>query len=183
MIPAGDTEATFTVQTSDDDLVELNETVFVAFSADADGRSVTRTGVSSAASIVDTDSADLMIANASATEGESLRFTVSLSKASDSGTTIQYSTQNGTATTADNDFKPAFNRTLTIPAGELTGTVWITTRGDIDVEPDETLKLNYSIRSSGRAIFTPNAYATGTIVNDDDGSGGSGGWRKKKKRK
>lgn len=124
-------------------------------------------------SYVQTDSATVIvrpyiaIASASTAEGvagtKSLDFIVSLDSVYDLPVTVSYATTDGTATTTDGDYV-ATSGTLTIPAGQTSGTISVTINGDTKYEADETFTLTLS-NPSNAAIQT--ATATGTINNDD----------------
>lgn len=116
----------------------------------------------------------LSIANASVSEGNNditnLIFTVTLSTASSSTVTIKYSTADGTASgsgscSVGTDYIKATNNTLSIPAGQLTGTFTIQICGDTTIEPDETFTVTLS--SPTNATLGSPSTATGTIINDD----------------
>jgi hypothetical protein len=68
-------------------------------------------------------------------------FTVTLSAASSQPVSVAYATANGTAT-AGSDYQAA--GTLTIPAGQRTGTVIVLVNGDRLAEPTETFAVNHS---------------------------------------
>ena len=114
---------------------------------------------------VDGPSADpaLSVADASATEGEAVEFTVSLSTASSSQVTVAYATADGTATEGD-DFTAA-SGTLTFDANETEKTVSVATVDDDDDEENETFTLTLS---SPTNATLGDATATGTIVDDDE---------------
>lgn len=94
-------------------------------------------------------------------------FTVSLSKASSETITVNYTTVDGTATIADNDYALA-NGTLTFAPGELSKTINVTVFGDSKLESTETFSVNLS-NVSGNAILVK-GFGTG-IIADDDGNG------------
>ena len=105
----------------------------------------------------------LSAADASATEGDAVQFTVSLSKESSRQVTVQYATSGGTATSGT-DFTAASD-TLTFAANETSKTVSISTTDDSDDEDDETFTLTLS--SPTNATLADEA-ATGTIIDDDE---------------
>jgi chitinase len=88
---------------------------------------------------------------------------VSLSAASTSPVTVNYATQNGSAT-AGSDYQ-AQSGTLSFAAGETTKTVRIAIYGDSTIEPDEWFQLVLSDPSGNAVISDP--LGIGTIVNDD----------------
>ncbi len=104
----------------------------------------------------------LAVADASATEGEAVTFTVSLSEASGQQVTIDYTTASGTAESGT-DFTAA-SGTLTFAAGDSSSTVSVATADDSVDEEDETFTLTLS-NASGATLGT--ATATGTIVDND----------------
>src|SRR3989442_8927693 len=93
----------------------------------------------------------------------SLAFTVRLSAAAVQAVTVDYSTSDGSATVADNDYAPG-NGTLTIPAGDSSGTITITVNGDTKFEPDETFGINLS--NAVNAVMA-DSQGIATIMNDD----------------
>lgn len=95
-----------------------------------------------------------------------LSFTVSLSAAAAAPVTVQYTTANGTAT-AGSDYT-ATTGTLTIPAGQTSGTISVPVLGDTIAESNDTVLLNLS--SSANALLKDNQ-GIGTILNDDAGPG------------
>ena len=108
----------------------------------------------------------------SVTEGGNLDFTVSMSDAVSVHTVITYSTADGSDTTADNDYLAQINQTLTIPAGQTTGTITVVTTQDNDFEPDETLDLNLTA-----VLVNDNTVASGPIFWTNWGSWGTATFR------
>jgi chitinase len=162
--PANSTSQTVTVALRGDTDAEANEGFSVllfrpsnnAYLADSQGLGL----------IVNDDSPTLSIADAAGSEGDSgsqpLTFTVTLSAPSANTVTVNYATQDLTAT-AGSDYVTT-SGTLSFAPGVTTQTFEVTLRGDTALEPDETLAVRLS---------RPN-YATladdlgvGTIVNDD----------------
>jgi methyl coenzyme M reductase subunit C len=108
----------------------------------------------------------LSINDVSLTEGNAgttnFTFTVSLSQASGQPVLVQYATADGTAT-AGSDYT-ATSGTLTIPAGQTSGTIVVSVNGDTDVEPNETFFVNLS-NPSGATIA--DNQGQGTILSDE----------------
>ncbi len=90
-------------------------------------------------------------------------FTISLSSTHSSDITVNYSTTDNTATTADNDYTNT-SGTATITAGQLSTTVSIPVINDTHYEQNETFYLNISNASYGTIS---DAQGVGTITNDD----------------
>ena len=106
------------------------------------------------------------IAPARVTEGDDgtsvMRFTVSLYPAPEVNVTVDFTTEDGTAT-AGGDYEFA-SGTLTIPAGEVFASIEVPILGDRDQESNETFLLTLN-NSSGPAIAIPEAVCT--IVDND----------------
>jgi len=157
---SGNQSKTFTVQTTQDSIYELDETFTVTVSNLSGGTSSkTATGT-----ILNDDTAPTFsIASSSATEGNSISFTVTRSGLSEVTQAVTYSTANGTAISGT-DFTAA-SGTLTFDKNSgNTNTFTVNTTGDLTYENDETLTANISW---GSGPSSGSASATGTITNDD----------------
>ncbi len=112
---------------------------------------------------------NLSLADASITEGDSgsttAFFDVTLSTTSTQTVTVTYTTADGTATGADNDYVPA-SGLLTFPPGTLTQTIAVTVNGDFQSEADETFFVNLSSPINSSLV---DGQAVGTILNDESG--------------
>ncbi|NBV21196.1 MAG: hypothetical protein EBS05_04645, partial [Proteobacteria bacterium] len=115
--------------------------------------------------------ANVSINDVSITEGDAgtktLTFTVTRSTSA-GAFTVDYTTTNGTATTANSDYV-ATNGTLTFTAGgSLTQIIGVTINGDTTPEADETFFVNLTnvVNSLGTVTLTM-SQGTGTILNDD----------------
>ena len=162
---AGETRKTISVRTTDDTRDENNETFYVNLS-NASGATISdgrATGT-----IIDNDGArarpSLSIADASATEGQSLTFAVTLSAAAASAVTVQYRTANGTAISSD--YRSA-SGTLRFAAGDTRKTISVRTTDDRVNENNETITVSLS-NASGATIS--DGRATGTIIDNDGAS-------------
>lgn len=165
----GETSKTINVPVLGDSVVEDDETFGLSFS---DPTNATLGVTSVTGTIVNDDTAQapqqpsLAIGSTTVTEGNSgtvsLVFQVTLSAASTSPVTVNYSSANGTAT-AGTDYE-ATSGTLTFAPGETNQTVSVPVNGDTAVEENETLSLTLS-SALGAMIAT--ATGTGTILNDD----------------
>ncbi len=135
----------------------------------ADGAICTRdkrplsNSLSATVAAVDESVPVVSVADAFASEGDTVAFTVSLSKASDQQVTVAYATSDGTATAGD-DFTAA-SGTLAFAANETSKTVGVATAADSDAEENETFTLTLS--SPANAALG-DAAATGTISDDAD---------------
>jgi len=92
---------------------------------------------------------------------------VTLSAAYDQAVTVNYATQNGSAT-AGSDYV-AKSGTLTFNPGQLTQTFTVTINGDKQKESDEYFNVVLSGASSNALIW--DGYGLGTILSDDPGNG------------
>ena len=163
-ILAGSTSTTVDVPVLDDTVHEGDETFSLDLSNPVNGQG----SPSGTATISDDDGApDVSISDASVVEGNSgtadLTFDVTLSNASSSDVSVDYATSDSTATVGS-DYTAA-SGTLTIPAGDTSGTITVHAKGDTTYEPDETLTVTLSGLVGGGSIT--NDTATGTIRNDD----------------
>ena len=160
---AGDSSKTFTVATAEETASEPDETFTVTLSS-ASGATLpadaTATGT-----ITDDDQAPLSIADASAHEGDSATFTVTLNPAAADEVTVDYATSVAASDTAAQSDFTAKNGTLTFAAGDTTETFTVATLEDSVDEVDETFTVTLS-NASG-ATLPADATATGTITDDD----------------
>jgi uncharacterized repeat protein (TIGR01451 family) len=114
----------------------------------------------------------LTINDVSLNEGDAgtttFTFTVSLSgPAPTGGVTFNIATQDGTATTANNDYVARSLTGQTIASGQSTYTFDVTVNGDPAIEPTETFLVNVT-NVSGASIG--DGEGIGTIINDDSPS-------------
>ena len=159
----GDTEQTILVWTHEDDVDDPDET-FTAELSNPIG--ATLEDGSGTGTIVEYDESvplpKLSIVDTTAVEGETARFTVRLSPASEQTVTVSYRTASGTAV-AGRDFDTAFG-TLTFAPGNTRQSIAVPTREDDLDEPNETftVRLNNAIGAT-----LEDASAMGTIIDDD----------------
>jgi hypothetical protein len=108
----------------------------------------------------------LRINDVTVTEGNTgtalVTFTVTLSAASTQTVSFAYATGYGTAT-AGSDYQAA-SGTLTIPAGQTTGTITVPVNGDRLGEPDETFFVNLT---SATNASIADGQGLGTILDDE----------------
>ena len=162
----GQDEKTVTVQTVDDVLDEDAET----FTLEAGELINVRAGdIEATGTITDNDpTPTVTVADAEATEGDKVAFTVTLSAVSGRDVEVGYATSVETGDTAvsGTDFTTATG-TLTILAADstATGTVEVQTTDDTDIEGDETFTVTLSNPSNATIS---DATAKGTINDDDD---------------
>ena len=170
-IPSGAETATLAIQTNDDDVLEGAETLVVTLTNATAGQSaVGGTPASALTTIEDNeDPVEVSVADPPTTvaEGRSATFTVTLSGKVSKDVIVQYATAPATATSAD---FTAASGTLTIAAGQTTGTITVETEADQTAEvADETFTLTLSEDPSqplpnGVEIDTGAARATATIT-------------------
>ena len=161
LLGPGATSGTIQVTTTDDPLEEEDETFTVTLTGAT--HAVLGASTSARGTILDNDSPPTVsVSNASATEGSSVSFTVSLSAESGKPVTVDYATASGTATSGT-DFTVA-SGTLTFTAGTDSQTVSVSTTDDSTDEGNETFTLTLS--GPTNATLADDT-ATGTI-NDND---------------
>ena len=168
---AGETQ-TFTITPTADTKLEANETLTVSQSnlsattlavVITDGATVT---------INNDDTASITIADVSANEDDgNITVTATLDNAVQAGFTVDVSTADGTATTADSDYIAVTNETLTFTgsAGE-TQTFTITPTVDTKLEANETLIITQTNLLATTLAVVITDEATVTITNDDNAS-------------
>ena len=167
---AGETK-TFTVTTTEDSVEEPDETFTVSLAVSGTTAKVTATDTATG-TILDDDAPALTIGDASAgsadvsaSEGDSMTFTVRLDKAVSGGFTVTPSFTDVTATEGTDYTENTAALTFAGTAGE-TKTFTVTTTEDTDAEPDETFTVSLAV-SGTTAKVTATDTATGTILDDD----------------
>ncbi|MCY4027364.1 MAG: hypothetical protein OXH75_13770 [Acidobacteria bacterium] len=151
---------TFTVATTEDQVVEDDETFTVNLAVSVTSETVTATGT------ILNDEAVLTIDDESANEGDQIRFTVTLEGAVDKGLTVTPSFTDGTATKGTDYTQDTAGITFAGTVGE-TQTVTVATREDQVVEGGETFTVKLAASGTSVAV-TATDTATGTIRDDDD---------------
>ncbi len=191
-IPAGQTSTTFDLSTIDDALAEGSETItisvgeitgggFEAIAADPDKGSVTTlvtddVGGPGGGTPGAEDTCLVSItgpASGSVTEGETAKFTVSLSQPAATDVTIKL-TYSGTATDGP-DYTAVTS--VTIPAGQTSTTFDLSTIDDALAEGSETITISVGEITGGgfEAIAAdPAKGSVTTLVTDDVGGPGGG---------
>ena len=160
-IPAGSTTGTISVPIINDTLSESSETFTVNLTSPVNATIAKSQGTGT---IVDNDNAPtLSINDMSQSEGISpMSFTVTLSNASASAVSVNFSTSNGSAV-APGDYTSTSN-ILTIPAGSTTGTISVPIINDTLDENDESFTVN--LTSPVNATIA-DAQGIGTIIDND----------------
>ena len=164
----------FTVTPVDDDLDEANETI------DVTGTLTDITITAATVTFTDTDDpVSFSIADAEATEGGKVEFTVSRAGAGDNVASVKVTTATDSgdgvnAADADDYTAIATAQTLNFAKGVASQTVEVQTTQDDLFEPDETFLVNLSAPAlgdgdpgTGVSIADGKDTATGTIKNDD----------------
>ena len=161
----GETQ-TFTVRTIEDTAVEADETFTVNLAVSGTTASVIATDTATGTINDDDGSAAVTIADASADEGDSISFTVTLDKAVPDGLTVTPDFTDGTATEGSDYTANTAALTFAGAAGE-TQTFAVRTIEDTAVEADETFTVGLSVSGASANVIAAGT-ATGTINDDDD---------------
>ena len=174
-IPAGDTSGAIVIKVKGDTLDETNETIIVTLNALTHATVSSTQGAGTASGTIndDDDAPSVSIANAAAVnEGNdpkitaNMSFTVSVSAASAKKITVPY-TLTGTAT-GGSDYETPLTTSLSIPAGDTSGTIVIKVKGDVLDEPNETIIVTLDAPTHATVSTTDGAgTGTGTITDDD----------------
>jgi serralysin len=165
----GETSKTVTVVVNGDTTVESDETFNVNLSncipncEMVDGQGV--------GTILNDDAEpglpDVSISDVSSAEGDSgttdFNFTLTRSGDTSGASSIDFTTSDGSATTADSDYA-SNSGTVDFAANETSKTVTVVVNGDTTVEPNETFNVDLS-NCVGCTIS--DSQGVGTIVNDD----------------
>jgi hypothetical protein len=163
-IPAGQVAAVFPVTVNGDTVVESNETFAVNLANVVGARAAPSQALGR---IVNDDLAQLSIADASVAEGQSgettLSFVVSLNHAMPSPVFFDIATGGGSAT-AGTDYVARSQAGRFLDAGRTRLVFEVAVKGDVSVEPDETLQVTIA-NVNGAALG--DGQAIGTIANDD----------------
>ena len=150
------------MQTREDTTDEPNETFTVTLSVPS---GATLGDADAVGTIFDDDATALppvlLISDASAFEGEVLRFQVTLSRSSDTPVTVRYETAGGTALEGT-DYDAA-SGTLTFGPGTMERTLEVQTRDDATDEPNET----FTVTLSDERCDAGGCGRGGTIFDDD----------------
>jgi large repetitive protein len=161
---AGETSRRIDITVSGDFFDEGNETITVTLTAPFNAD--LGTDVATATITNDDAGPKLSLPDASVVEGNSgttaLTFTVNMTPASPIDVTVHFATSDGSAA-AGSDYVAA-SGTLTIQAGQTTGSITVDVTGDTSYESDETLGLLLSSPVGAKIV---SGLATGTITNDD----------------
>ncbi len=156
---------TFTVATTEDAHVEPDETFTVSLTVSDTSASVTASDTATGTITNDDGSAAVTIADASASEGDSISFTVTLDKSVPGGLTVTPSFSDGTATEGTDYTENTTGLTFSGTANE-TQTFTVATTEDKALEADETFTVSLSVSDTAASV-TATDTATGTITNDD----------------
>ena len=174
---AGTTSQTVEVQTTQDDLFEPDETFKAVLRAPALAENDPGTGASiesgkgTAIGTIKNDDTQpsFAVADASASEGDAITFTVTRSGAMDNVVSVKWNTRSDSGAEANaafpSDYTPVTTaRTLTFAKGVSSQTFTVATTEDVLDEDDETFLVELT-GAVGATIAT--AQATGTITDDD----------------
>ncbi len=159
-------QQTFTMATIEDTDVEVNETFTVSLRASGTSETITASDTATGTIIDDDGATAVTVADASAGEGDSLTFTVTLNKAVAGGFTVTPSFTDVTAAKGTDYTENTAALSFAGTAGEQQ-TFTVATTEDADVEADETFTVSLAVSAPTETI-TASDTATGTIINDDD---------------
>ncbi|NVK82760.1 MAG: T9SS type A sorting domain-containing protein, partial [Cytophagia bacterium] len=165
---AGETQ-TFTLNPTSDTNLEVNETLTVSMNNLAATSLAVNIADGATITINNDDKAAVTIADVSGNEDDgSITVTATLNNAVAGGFTVDVSTADGTATTADGDYTAVASETLTFvgTAGE-TQTFVISPTSDSNIENNETLTVSMSNLGGTSLSVDITDEATVTINNDD----------------
>ena len=168
-IDAGAKTGTISIPTVDDGVLDHGETLTVTLSSAATMAGTATVDATAATTVIaDPGMVTVSVAAGSAAEGEAVEFTVTLSGAVGSDVALGWSTADGTATTAGEDYTAVASGTVTVTAGTTSATFAVTTLADLLAEGNEMFTVTLvasGVLPAGVSLGT--ATATGTIADDD----------------
>ncbi len=164
-ILAGQKEITISVPTTEDTLQEEDETFRLSVASVNSGTvgDISNTGI---ATILDNDGSgppDITLEDATVFEGDDVIFSVFLSNPYEEAITINFQLQNETASNSDYN---ASSVSVTVPAGQTTATLSVSTYDDTIFEGDETFVVRIANISQGQASNISDT-ARATIIDND----------------
>lgn len=164
-VPSGVSSVTVTITPIDDATLEGAETVILTLTNPGGGYSIGTPSASISISDDETpNTVSVAAGTASAEPSTNGTFTLNLSAPAPSGgVTVTYSFS-GSATQGT-DFTDALGGTITIPQGQSTGTITLTTINDQSQENDEIITITLNTVNASYVIAT----ATANINHTDDG--------------
>lgn len=162
----GELAKTIDITIIGDNITEKNEQFLVGLLATLNQNYRLALKNTARGTIIDDDEGTLTINDVSKTEGNSgttsYVFTVKLSTPNSEVVTVDFATENGTATSAS-DYTST-SGTLTFQPGETSKSITVSVGGDLDIENNETFAVRLS--NAERATISDNL-GLGTIVNND----------------
>ncbi|MYC82380.1 MAG: hypothetical protein F4X19_09855, partial [Acidobacteria bacterium] len=161
---AGETQS-FTVATTEDTDVEADETFTVSLAVSGTTAKVTATDTATGTITDHNGGAAVTIADARASEGDEITFTVTLNQAVQGGLTVTPGFTDRTATSGTDYTENTAALTFIGTAGE-TQSFTVATIEDGVVEAHETFTVSLAVLGT-TATVTATDTATGTITNDD----------------
>ena len=162
-ITAGATSTTLSIRTTSDSVLDRGETLIVTLTGARTAGTVTVDSTVAKTTITDSGTAMVSVADARATEGDDVEFTVTLSMAAGSDTVLGWTTDPATS----DDYTAVTAGTLTISAGDTTGTLTVSTAEDLLAEADETFTVTITGTTLPSGVTLGTATAAGTIEDDD----------------
>ncbi|HEX6025612.1 MAG TPA: Calx-beta domain-containing protein [Solirubrobacter sp.] len=165
-VPAGQTQVTASVPTTEDAANEPTETFTATISAATNA--VLGAKTVAFGTIFDDDPLPPPTVSvgtpAAVDEGAPLRFPVTISRVHNVNATVRLSTSDGTAV-APGDYTARIQQDITIPAGQTQAFFEVQTVDDVLVEGDETVRVD--IRGGTNVSLGSPSSATGTIRSTD----------------
>jgi CSLREA domain-containing protein len=160
-------DKSFLIPVKGDTKYEADETVNITLSNPTDTATISGTNPTTLTITNDDAAPSFSIDDVQHFEGDSgttaFVFTVTKSGDTELSSSVDFQTQNGSATTIGLDYQ-ANSGPLSFAANETTKQITVLVNGDTTVEPDETFKVHLS-NAFGATIA--DADGTGTIQNDD----------------
>ena len=162
----GQTTQNFPVTLVGDNVYEGDEDFTVTLSAPSAGAKLAATPTAKGTILEDEDRPTLTVADAQANEGGVVEFTITLSAPIDHDVLLRYGTGDLTAKEPGDYTKVLESTGVTLPAGQTTKKVSVTTKQDTLDEYDELFAFVVQM-IDGNFVTNPPVTANGKIVDDD----------------
>ncbi|MFK0735031.1 MAG: Calx-beta domain-containing protein, partial [Gloeotrichia echinulata HAB0833] len=147
---SAETQKTFTVQTTQDAVLESDETFSVSLSNPTNGAIIDSTKGTAKGTITNDDPAPIFaIASSSAVEGNAIAFTITRTGDAQADQTVTVSTAINTGDTASNTDFTTKTEAITFKSGETQKTFTVQTTQDALLESDETFSVSLSNPTNG----------------------------------
>jgi hypothetical protein len=178
-VPAGVSDFSISVATSDDSSIEISETLVLAIDGVSSVGTILDNDAIAVSSVSVADAAGSSASDSTVTEGGTLRYAITLSGTTASSVSLPFS-MGGSASPADYGALTFSNGVtydpttglITIPSGVSSFTVDAPTTDDLSLETSETLSLSVDgVTATGTIVDNDTLSISGVVAEDDANPG------------